>query len=130
MSSAKNNTTKAAKGTRSKAKAGKNKPIVAKAKPAESATNRQKDGRFGAGNCANPGGRPRLPAEVKEMCRELTPEAIGVAAAIMRDEEAPEASRLKAVEVIVNRAYGTPVQAVELNDARDLPPIIIEAPID
>ena len=69
-------------------------------------------GRFLPGN--KTGGRKELPPEIKEMCRALTPQAIEVAKRIMLDEGAKHSDRLRAVEIILDRGYGKPAQAIEL----------------
>ena len=74
---------------------------------------RQKNGQFGKGNTC--GGRKKLPQELVEMCRELTPEAINTARRIMLDESAKDGDRLRAAELIVDRAYGKPRQAVDVD---------------
>lgn len=70
---------------------------------------------FLPGNNANPGGRPRLPLELKARCQSLTPEAVDVWCTIMRDERARSSDRIRAAENIVDRGYGRPTQAVEVN---------------
>ena len=60
------------------------------------------------------GGRKELPPELKEMCRALTPQAIEIAKRIMLDDEAKHSDRLRAVEIILDRGYGKPAQAIEL----------------
>lgn len=77
--------------------------------------NRNAQGKFVKGCSGNPagGGRPKLPAELKAMCQGLAPEAIKVAAQLLNDSEQPGNVRLKAAEVILDRGYGKPAQAIE-----------------
>ncbi len=77
--------------------------------------NRLDNGKFAPGNCANPGGRPKLPMELKARCQSLTPEAVDVWCTIMRDTGARCSDRIRAAENIVDRGYGRPTQAVEVN---------------
>jgi len=70
------------------------------------------------------GGRKELPPEIKEMCRALTPQAIEIAKKIMLDDDAKHSDRLRAVEIILDRGYGKPVQAVDL-DAATIPQVVI-----
>lgn len=69
-------------------------------------------GRFLPGNKS--GGRPPLDKGLtKESFRELGPRALEVLIGIMEKEDASEASRIKAAEIILDRGYGKAVQAVE-----------------
>lgn len=83
---------------------------------------RDSRGRFTKGHNSN-GGRPKLPEDVKQMCRELTPKAIETAKKIMLDEGARASDRLRAAEIILDRGYGKPVQAVDL-DASSVPQVV------
>ena len=63
----------------------------------------------------NPGGgRPKVPDEIKQATRELSLEAIKTLAAVMRGAKTRPAEKIRAAEVILNRAWGTPTQSVEL----------------
>ena len=72
---------------------------------------------FVPGQSGNPGGRPAISPEVKQAAREYSIEAIETLAAIMRNTEARDADRIKSSEVLLNRAWGTPTQSVELAGA-------------
>jgi hypothetical protein len=87
--------------------------------------NRSKSGKFGPGNNANPGGRPKTPREMVITARELTPEIFQLWAEIMRDKKAKHSDRLRASENIVERGYGKAPQIVELQgeDGKQLPVI-------
>jgi hypothetical protein len=57
------------------------------------------------------------------MARGLTKEAIGCFASVMRDLTAPPSARVRAAEVILDRAWGRPETSANIrisNDARDL----------
>ena len=69
-------------------------------------------GSFKKGNCANPGGRPALPKEVREACQNVTLEAVGILTEIMRNKKSRDTDRIKSCEIILNRAYGAPEQAI------------------
>ena len=72
---------------------------------------RQASGKFGAGNTANPGGRPRVAAELLEELQKLTP------LAIQRLREMLEADDPKqhvfAVQQVLDRNLGKPVQPTD-----------------
>ena len=71
---------------------------------------RDEKGRFGPGNKS--GGRPKMPEEFKELAKKYSLPALRVAISIMEDVEQKASDRLKAVELIHDRAYGKPKQDV------------------
>lgn len=90
--------------------------------------NRMKTGRettqFKPGQSGNPSGRPKIPDDVKQMFREATPRACEVLCQIINDEGARDSDRIKAAEVIMDRAWGKAVQAVDV-DAKNIPQVVI-----
>ena len=88
-------------------------------------SHRGSDGRFLPGN--RTGGRKKLPEELVELCRALSPKAIETAKEIMLDKNASAQSRLKAAEIILDRGYGKPQQAVNLEVEKVAPVIFIGA---
>lgn len=78
---------------------------------------RNSSGQFTKGSSGNPGGRPKLPAELKQAFQEAAPEALRVLLDIMLDEEARAADRIRCAEVILERGYGKPAQEVSLTAA-------------
>ena len=78
--------------------------------------NRTESGRFVKGQSGNPGGRPVVMAEVKELARSHTADAIDTLAEIMRDEDEPAAARVAAASAILDRGYGKPVQEINANN--------------
>lgn len=66
----------------------------------------------------------KTPKELVEMCRELTPKAIWIAESIMEDEDAKNCDRLRAVEIILDRAYGKPAQSMTVK-TDDIPQVVI-----
>src|SRR5829696_1917291 len=62
----------------------------------------------------NPGGRPKVPAEVREAAMALTADAIRTLGEIMLDERTPPATRVMAAEKILDRALGKPAQTVDV----------------
>jgi Family of unknown function (DUF5681) len=65
---------------------------------------------FKKGQSGNPGGRPKVVAEVKELAREHTAEAIKTLVSIMNDSKSPPAARVSAANALLDRGYGKPPQ--------------------
>ena len=66
------------------------------------------------GQSGNPGGRPKVVGEVRELARERTEEAINTLTVIMGDTDAPPAARVSAANAILDRGHGKPTQAMAL----------------
>lgn len=64
------------------------------------------------GQSGNPGGRPKIPQDVKEMARGLSPKAIETLGEIMQDKGAPPAARVSAASTILDRGYGKAPQHI------------------
>lgn len=71
-----------------------------------------KTGKFLPGNKS--GGRPRLPEELKEAFRDYSWDALNTLVTILKDDGAKHSDRIKCAEIILDRGYGKPVQAVDL----------------
>lgn len=67
--------------------------------------------KFEPGKSGNPGGRPKVVAEVQKHAREYSKEAMETLVEIMRDKKAPQAARGVASNSILDRAYGKPLQS-------------------
>jgi hypothetical protein len=65
---------------------------------------------FKKGQSGNPGGRPKVVAEVKELAREHTAEAIHTLVSIMSHPKAAPAARVSAANALLDRGYGKPPQ--------------------
>lgn len=76
--------------------------------------------KFEKGQSGNPGGRPKEVAEVRELARTYTPQALETLKEIMSDKNAPPAARVSAANAILDRAYGRPSQEVALNASGDV----------
>ena len=67
---------------------------------------------FKKGQSGNPGGRPKVIAEVKELAREYTGEAIETLVSIMTSPKAAPAARVSAANSLLDRGYGKPPQHI------------------
>ena len=64
------------------------------------------------GQSGNPGGRPKVIAEVKELARKYTGEAIETLVSIMTSPKAAPAARVSAANSLLDRGYGKPPQHI------------------
>lgn len=83
---------------------------------------------FVKGQSGNPSGRPKENPEVKALAREYTVEAIERLGDWMRSDNA-KASVGAAIQLL-NRAWGTPVNAVQLSGDEDNPITVNNSPRD
>jgi hypothetical protein len=67
---------------------------------------------FKKGQSGNPGGRPKIPADVKELARGLSVDAIKTLAAVMRDTKQSGPARVSAASTILDRGYGKAPQHI------------------
>ena len=67
---------------------------------------------FKKGQSGNPGGRPKVVAEVKELARAHTGEAIETLVSIMTNPKAAPAARVSAANSLLDRGYGKPPQHI------------------
>ncbi len=65
------------------------------------------------GQSGNPGGRPKEVAEVRELSRQYTEEAIQTLVTLMQSAKL-ERTRLAAASELLDRGYGRPPQAIDL----------------
>ena len=64
------------------------------------------------GQSGNPGGRPKVAAEVRDLAREYAGKAIKRLVGLMDSKNQPVA--LRAAEAVLDRGYGRPLQAMKL----------------
>ena len=83
-------------------------------------TNKMGKGGFNKGQSGNPGGRPKVVAEVRTLAQEQTEEAISTLTTIMKDKKAPPAARVAAANAILNRGYGKDSQHLNLTGENDI----------
>ena len=67
---------------------------------------------FEKGQSGNPGGRPKVVAEVKELARKHTSEAIETLVSIMANAKSTPAARVSAANSLLDRGYGKPPQHI------------------
>ena len=83
-------------------------------------------GCFKKGQSGNPGGRPKLPAEIREMFQAKAPEAFEVLSRHLQSSDAKVA--IAAATQILDRAYGRPVQSIDASINDDPVRYIVELP--
>ena len=97
------------------------------------AQNREKTAKrgkpFEPGNNANPGGRPKLPPELKDALRSISPKAVEILTEIMENPESQPATRIRAAEIILNRAYGMPLQEIDAT-VKQARPIVFDSAVE
>ena len=91
-------------------------------KPVKS-TNRAKTEKpttFKPGQSGNPNGRPKQPKEFKALVKSNTVPALEAVIRIMNDDTAKDSDRIKAAELIIDRAYGKSVQPIDADVKADV----------
>jgi len=77
--------------------------------------NRDKTGKFQPGKTGNPGGRPSLPEEFKLLARSASIPALKTCIEIVNNPKCKPNERVKAAEIVLDRAWGKPIQGVDLS---------------
>jgi hypothetical protein len=68
-------------------------------------------GRWIKGQSGNPGGRPRIMRDVQALARQYSGQAVRTLGELMRSEATPPGVRVRAAELLLDRAWGRPLQA-------------------
>jgi hypothetical protein len=70
-------------------------------------------GCFKKGESGNPGGRPKLPADIREAFKARAPEALEVLTRCLQSDD--DRVAMMAAQAILDRGYGKPIQAIDAN---------------
>ena len=72
--------------------------------------------KFAPGQSGNPGGRTKIPPEVRDLARKHTKAAIDTLATIMKGGESEQA-KILAANSLLDRGWGKPTQPISGDDA-------------
>ena len=81
--------------------------------PAESSANAERGRPFKPGQSGNPGGRPKMPEEMRQILREAGPEL--ARKLLTYTEHSNPKIAMWAITEALDRAYGKPVQAQDIS---------------
>lgn len=82
------------------------------------AENRPTSGRFKKGQSGNPGGRPKLEGEIRDLAQKHGPAALNRLVELMSSVN--ERVAVIAAQAVLDRAYGKPAQALQLQGGEGL----------
>ena len=89
-------------------------------------TNPTGKGGFQKGQSGNPGGRSKLPADIREAFKAKAPEALEVLTRRLQSDD--DRVAMMAAQAILDRGYGKPVQSIDANINEDPVRYIVELP--
>jgi len=81
---------------------------------------------FKKGRSGNPGGRARMPVDMRELVKANTAEAVAVLLEVMKNKKAPDSARVNAANSILDRGWGRPTQSVEADVTTGLSPDLLK----
>lgn len=70
---------------------------------------------FKPGQSGNPGGRPKIIGDIREMAREHTAVAMQALVDIVMDKKAPHSAKAVAATALMDRGWGKPTQTIQAN---------------
>ena len=82
--------------------------------PADNSTKTAPGRPFRQGQSGNPGGRPKIPEEVREIIKASCPDAVRYLVELMRNPKEKTAYRLDAAKTLLDRGYGKPAQMQDI----------------
>lgn len=88
----------------------------------KTAKQRGKGKPFESGQSGNPGGRPKLPEDIKhvrELAREYTQEAVDALVIVMRGENSSAGAKVSAAQALLDRGWGKAEANVNMTVKRD-----------
>ena len=89
-------------------------------------TNPTGKGGFQKGRSGNPGGRPKLPADIREAFKAKAPQALEVLTRCLQSED--DRIAMMAAQAILDRGYGRPTQSIDANINDNPVRYIVELP--
>lgn len=75
-------------------------------------------GRWLPGQCPNPGGRPKLAENVRELAKEYSETAVETLVDICLNSKS-DSAKVQAATALLDRGYGRPSQEIYLDDNRE-----------
>ena len=70
-------------------------------------------GGFKPGKSGNPSGRPKIVAEVQDLAREHTTEAVAALVEVLSDKKSPPSARVAAASALLDRGWGKAPQTIK-----------------
>ena len=89
-------------------------------------TNPTGKGGFRRGQSGNPGGRSKLPADIREAFKAKAPQALEVLTRCLQSDD--DRIAMMAAQAILDRGYGKPTQSIDANINDDPVRYIVELP--
>ena len=96
-------------------------PIYTSEQGRNTMSRRTGNGRFQKGESGNPGGRPKLPADIREAFKAKAPQALEVLTRCLQSGD--DRVAMMAAQAILDRGYGKPTQSIDANLTEDGGPV-------